>query len=153
MTIHVIDASRPLLPTYGEFEDALVLNDRDTVLLAEHSHIAAHGLGAFGIQGGFGSLLLIDGRVYSQLWTAIGAHGTINIGSAGEVIGQQYGIALAGDYQHGRPNVLNNAGLISGKSAGVLLEGERNVISNSGTITGSGGIWTLLIKILVSSLS
>jgi serralysin len=143
MTIHRIDPSNPLPPVYGEGESALVIGDGDTVILGQGAEIAAYGRNGWGIFGGLGNNLLINGSVHSAWETAIAAHGAITIGTAGRVYGGDAGIQLTNDPVLGRPSILNNAGIISTGKDGVaiLLQGASNVIVNSGEIRGGGGIW------------
>ena len=149
MTIRVIDASRPLPPTYGDHETALTLGDGDTVILAARSTIAAYGYDAWAVFGGRNVTALLDGRVHSASATAVAMHGTVIVGATGEIFGSDYGIQLVNDPVNGRPNVLTNAGIISsgddwvaGGSA-VIVTGGPATITNTGTIKGIDGGITL----------
>jgi Ca2+-binding RTX toxin-like protein len=70
-------------------------------------------------------------------------HGAITIGTTGRVYGGWTGLQLGNDSSLERPNILNNAGIISTGEDGVaiLLQGASNIIVNSGEIRGAGGIW------------
>jgi hypothetical protein len=65
MTIHRIDPSNPLPPVYGEGESALVIGDGDAVILGQGAEIAAYGQNGWGLFGGLGNNLLINGSVHS----------------------------------------------------------------------------------------
>ncbi|MBO1906934.1 hypothetical protein KHP60_17005 [Microvirga sp. 3-52] len=143
MTVHIIDAANPLPPTHGDGETALLLNDRDIVVLASGSEIAAHGQYTQAIQGGLATTMMLDGRVFSGAGTAIYSHGTVNVGARGEVSGHLAGVVLSYDFDYGRPNVVINAGTISGAHAGaVAMAGRQNFVTNSGEIIGETGIST-----------
>jgi Ca2+-binding RTX toxin-like protein len=143
MTIHRIDPSNPLPPVYGEGESALVIGNGDTVILGQGAEIAAYGRNGWGLFGGLGNNLLINGSVHSAWETAIAAHGAITIGTTGRVYGGWAGLLLRNDSSLERPSILNNAGIISTGEDGVaiLLQGASNIIVNSGEIRGAGGIW------------
>jgi hypothetical protein len=49
VTVYVIDPSKPLPPTTGDYEHALQIVDGDTVLLAQGADIRASGYMADGI--------------------------------------------------------------------------------------------------------
>jgi serralysin len=144
MAIYRIDPSNPLPPVYGEGESALVIVDGDTVILGQGAEIAAYGRNGWGLFGGSGNNLLINGSVHSEWETAIAAHGAITVGVTGQVCGRDAGLQLTNDSALGRPNILNNAGTISTGEDGVAiwLHGASNVIVNSGEIRGGGGIWS-----------
>ena len=135
MTIYVIDKLRPLPPTHDNYDHALDLLDGDVVILSQDASIEAYGYGAYGIYGGLGTTLLIDGDITS-LATAIWTNGTINVGASASVTGEWVGIWLTGDSSGGRTNVLTNAGSIRGGEGGVAIGGAHAVISNTGTIEG-----------------
>ncbi|MFC4170570.1 hypothetical protein ACFOYU_00635 [Microvirga sp. GCM10011540] len=139
----MIDTANPLPPVYGEGESALVIEDGDTVILSQGAQIAAYGRNGWGLFGGLGNTLQINGSVHSEWETAIAAHGAITIGAAGQVYGRDSGLQLANDPVLNRPNILNNAGIVSAGQNGVAiwLHGASNVIVNSGEIRGAGGIW------------
>ena len=145
MAVHVIDPSDPLPPVFGDFEHALILQEGDTVLLAEGATIAAYGFAGRGIHGWLNTILTINGRVSSQSHIGIFTHGVINIGHSGSVSGGYAGIYLPSD-RSGNPNILMNAGSISttsdGESYGVSLEvsGSAASVINTGTIIGRVGI-------------
>jgi serralysin len=143
MAIYRIDPSNPLPPVYGEGESALVIVDGDTVILGQGAEIAAYGRNGWGLFGGSGNNLLINGSVHSEWETAIAAHGAITVGVTGQVCGRDAGLQLTNDSSLGRSNILNNAGIISTGEDGVAiwLHGASNVIVNSGEIRGTGGIW------------
>ena len=141
MTVYIIDSTRPLPPTKGDYENALNLVDGDTVVLSAKAEIAAYGYGAAAISGAFLNTLVLDGRVHSESDRAVSASGTINIGSSGDVSSGKYGVFLLDDWLNQTPNLLINAGRISGLSAGIFLDGSRNTIINSGTVVGFEGIY------------
>lgn len=120
MPLYVIEPDHPLPPTYGEYETVLRLADGDQVVLTPGAEIAAHGRYSWGIIGGPNVRLSIDGRVHSAWDTAIGVHGSINIGAAGVVQGGFYGIELYYLPALATP-ILTNAGTISGGSTAVWL--------------------------------
>ncbi|KAB0264267.1 calcium-binding protein [Microvirga brassicacearum] len=141
MAVHVIDTTNPLPPVYGDGETALSIGNGDTVFLGIGAEIAAHGRNGWGIFGGTGTTLSIQGRVYSAWETAIAVHGTITIGATGSVHGQDDGIQLLNDPLQGRANILNNAGSIFSENGfAVCRNGPVSVITNSGTIKGAIGI-------------
>jgi len=148
MTIHVIDASHPLPPTYGERENALNLGDGDKVLLAAGSEIAAYGRYAYGIfaYGALNTTLMLDGRVYGAS-VGVLASGTITVGSQGAVSG---GVVFQA-YQTSANDVLTNAGSIEG---GVRSLDSHTVVNNSGTILGVvefSGLWNAPARLVVNN--
>jgi serralysin len=141
VAVYVIDSSRPLPPTHGDGEVALALANRDTVVLAAGSEIAAYGYNATAIAGANDTTLLLDGRVHSEHASAVATHGSVIVGATGTLDGAEYGIFLLADYDGRSANVVNNAGRIHGDAVGLVLESSRNVITNSGEISGHDGIY------------
>jgi Ca2+-binding RTX toxin-like protein len=140
MAVHVIDPSHPLPPTYGDNENALDLGVGEIVILRAGAEIAAYGEGSLAISGYWDNTLLIDGRVHSELLSAISIQGVINVGMTGSVSGAVDGVYLYGENEPGRPNTVFNAGSITGGVWGVRLEAAENIVSNSGKIVGEVGI-------------
>ncbi|MBM6596589.1 calcium-binding protein [Microvirga pudoricolor] len=143
MAIHVIDASRPVPPVYGEWEPGFWLQDENsTLVLSAGAEINAYGESGYGIFATYGSTLLIDGSVHSAQGLGIAMHGALVVGASAEIFGKWGGVSLFEDQVAGRPNVVINAGLIkSQQSAGLIITSMHSVISNSGTIAGNAGIW------------
>jgi Ca2+-binding RTX toxin-like protein len=139
VTVYVIDSSKPLPPTTGDYEHALQITDGDTVLLAEGAHIRAFGYMANGINASGRVNLFIDGGVHSAQSYGISMRGTLSIGESGSVSGVE-GLFLKSGFDQ-LSSIVNNAGTISGDDVGIYGEVDQAVINNSGTITGSGGIW------------
>jgi serralysin len=140
MAIHIIDPSKPLPPTYGDYEHALRIDEGDTLIVSEGVSIEAYGYGAAAIWGTVRTTVLIDGTVISQNDRGVATHGTITIGSTGRVSGFEAGVYLMEDRNNEIGNLLQNDGSIQGSLTGVLLYGLKNVIFNSGKIVGSTGI-------------
>lgn len=139
MTVYVIDPSKPLPSTTGDYEHALQITDGDTVLLADGAHIRAFGYMANGINASGRVNVFIDGRVHCAQSIGIAMSGTLSIGQSGSVLGVE-GVRLGGVSELN--SIVNNAGIIFGGDAGIYVEAKQAVINNSGTITGGGGIWT-----------
>lgn len=139
MTVYVIDPSKPLPSTTGDYEHALQITDGDTVLLAEGAAIRAFGYMANAIDASGRVNVFIDGRVHCAQSIGIAMSGTLSIGQSGSILGVE-GVLLGG--ADGVNSIVNNAGTIFGGDVGIYVEAKQAVINNSGTITGDGGIWT-----------
>ncbi len=142
MTTYVIDQSRPLPPTYGDYQHAFQMGDGDTLMLSAGAEVAAYGMMAWGIKGGLNNLLMIEGSVYSRSY-GIETHGIVSIGASGEVSGDTTGLRLGLRGQENRTlSVLTNAGTISGGYfAAVDFFGEGKVTNSGSIVGGKGGIW------------
>jgi len=140
MTVHTIDPSKPLPPTYGDSEHALRINEGDTLIVSQGATIAAYGYDSSAVWGTVRTTVLIDGILFSQNGRGLATHGTISIGSSGQVFGCEAAVYPMEDHNNELGNFLQNAGSIQGSITGVLLYGLKNVIVNSGAIVGSTAI-------------
>ncbi|MGO4704796.1 hypothetical protein AB4072_03325 [Microvirga sp. 2MCAF38] len=141
MSIHIIDASRPLPPAYADFQHALRLEESDTVILAAGASIEAYGIEAHGIVGHFGTTLLIDGNVLSQHGTGILTSGAITIGLTGSVKGYYSAIDIYENRPGSPSSTLTNLGRIeTEEGVGVKVFDPNATILNVGTISGVEGI-------------
>ncbi|WP_319004838.1 calcium-binding protein [Microvirga lenta] len=139
MAVYTITPANPLPPTYADNDHALDLLRGDRVFVAAGAEIEAFGREANGIDGGSNNTLLIEGRVFSQLSSAIVTQGNVSIGMSGVVLGTKYGIQLS--YDGTATNILTNEGTALGGVAGVYVCSPQSVIVNSGTISGEAGIF------------
>lgn len=151
MTLHVIDPSKPVPPTYGNSQHALAMKDGDTAIIMAGVKLEAYGWWANGIYGALGSTVIVDGDVYSHSASGIKIYnGTINVGASSTIKGGDGAIWMSG-HRNAQPNILNNSGTLKGGDgdsdgdvdfAAVVIEGGTNIINNSGIISGYGGIQT-----------